>query len=98
MTDIETPQQFLEEFAGAMRDVFQRCTGKGMALPFVVITASPDGTVFAMRVQGDGHGPEILAEHVEGDAMRLPVSVVVLDQNGDALRVVIRRPGARSYH
>ena len=98
MADVESPEQLVDELTSAMREVVQRCEGNGMAPPFVVIMASPDGTVFAMRMPRDGQDPDVLAEHFEGDEMRLPVSVMILDQNGAATRVVIKQPDRLSYH
>ena len=60
-----------------------------MKLPFIICAASPNGTVFCMRFNGPGGEPEVLAQHDEPRGFRSPINWMMLDQNGEAVRVTI---------
>ncbi len=80
-----------------MGEFLQVCEKKGMVLPFILIGASPNGSVLALRVIGDGSDGEVLAEHYEDEGFRVPVTCVVIDQTGEAARATIRAEKV-TYH
>ena len=60
-----------------------------MKLPFIICAASPNGTVFCMRFGGPGGQPDVLAQHDKPGGFKSPINWMVLDQNGEAVRVTI---------
>jgi hypothetical protein len=58
-------------------------------------SASPNGSVTALRYKADDTGEALavdpLADHTERGGFELPVSIVILDQSGEAVRVSIEQ-------
>ena len=77
------------DITDAMREALETCVERGMKLPFILCSASPNGSVICMRVRGGGIEPEQLCEHFEPEGFRMPVTLMVLDQNGEAVRITI---------
>jgi hypothetical protein len=90
MRDLQEKQDHLVE-------VINRCVELGMKLPFIVCAVSPNGSVLAMRVNGGGRESDLLAKHFENQTFMPPLNIMVLDQNGEAVRVVIDGKEV-SYH
>ena len=68
-----------------------------MVTPFIFMSGSSNGSVLALRVIGDGSDGEVLAEHYEDEGFRLPITLVVVDQTGEAARATIQ--GSKvTYH
>lgn len=88
----------MEQLSKIFTSALRACTERGMKLPFVLCAASRNGSILAMRVIGDGQSPDVLAEHYEGAGFALPVSIMIIDQAGDAIRVVILLDGSTSLH
>jgi hypothetical protein len=59
-----------------------------MALPFIIVAASANGSVLAVRMTGDGP-PETLAAHSQDGGFRVPMTFMVLDQENNAARVTV---------
>jgi hypothetical protein len=84
-----------ERFAErTVAEALDRCLARGMKLPFILCVAAVDGAVQALRF----HGPGITMEHLvkraaPGGVMRLPLNVMIVDQMGEALRVLITAKG-----
>ena len=78
-------EELQEHFVKALR----HCVDNGMKLPFIVCAISPNGSVLVTRVN-DGREPDTLAQHLEDDAFKMPVNIVVVDHYGEAVRVVIK--------
>jgi hypothetical protein len=71
----------------ALSEVLTQCARKGMRRPFVVVAISPNGSVTAMRT---GHGTcETLVNHIEGDGPAYPITVLVLDQDNQAVKLTV---------
>jgi hypothetical protein len=60
-----------------------------MKLPFIICAASPNGTVFCTRFSGPGGQADMLAQHDELGGFKSPINWMVLDQNGEGVRVTI---------
>ena len=73
----------------ALTDVLAHCLDQGMRMPLMVCMMSPNGSVIAVRCLPDGQELEVLTEHNEDDRFSSPIGVLVLDQNGHALKFVI---------
>ena len=73
----------------AFVEIFQECEQRGMVPPFVLVAASREGSVVAVRAPGDGREGETLAEHFEDGVFLTPVTCMVLDQTNEAVRVTI---------
>ena len=46
------------DITDAMRAALETCVERGMKLPFVLCSASPNGSVICMRVHGGGIEPD----------------------------------------
>jgi hypothetical protein len=71
-----------------LREALDTCIERGMQLPFIVCSISPNGSVVCMRVHGMGRDPDILAEHYE-TVFRTPITIAVVDQTGEAVRITV---------
>jgi hypothetical protein len=80
----------MEELQEHLVNVLRQCIDNGMKLPFIVCVASPNGSVLATRIN-DGRGPDTLVQHFEDHGFKTPINIMVLDQDGEAIRVVIKR-------
>ena len=87
----------MENMTAALAAILQECEHRGMVLPFVMVAASRNGSVLAIRVPGDGREGETLAEHFEDGMFLAPVNCMVLDQTNEAVRVIIGESGV-TYH
>ena len=76
-------------------EILRICRERGMKLPFIICAASSNGTVFCMRFNGPGGEPDVLAQHDEPGGFKSPINWMVLDQNGEAVRVTIDEERAR---
>lgn len=70
-------------------EILRICQERGMKLPFIICAASSNGTVLCMRFNGPGGEPDVLARHDEPGGFKSPINWMVLDQNGEAVRVTI---------
>lgn len=72
-----------------------------MNLPFVVAKVGPNSSVFCLRYDKneDGNGLEatLLSEHGAPGDFASPISMMVVDQTGQAIRVTITDVGL-TYH
>ena len=84
------------DLVGRFGAILSECTNRGMQLPFVVCSASPNGSVIAVRYVEDGE-PTVLAEHFERDGFVFPVTTMIIDQAGAAVRVTIE-PSDSKFH
>jgi hypothetical protein len=71
-----------------IRDALRACVDRGMQPPFILCAASPNGSVLCMRMDGVS-SPEVLAEHYESAGFRVPITLMVLDQTGEAAIITI---------
>jgi len=78
-------------------DILSACEDRGMQRPFIVCAASPNGSVLCVRANPDGEEPDVLAEHYDAHMFRLPITVMVLDQTGEAVRITITVKGV-AFH
>ncbi len=79
----------MEDMTAAMAAILQECEHRGMVRPFVLVAASRNGSVLAVRIPGDGREGEVLAEHYEDGMFVVPVTCMVLDQTNEAVRITI---------
>ena len=79
----------MEDMTATLAAILQECEHRGMVLPFVVVAASRNGSVLAVRVPGDGREGEVLAEHYEDGMFVVPITCMVLDQTNEAVRITI---------
>ena len=87
----------MEDMMAALAAILQECEHRGMVLPFVMVAASRNGSVLAVRILGDGREGEVLAEHYEDGMFVVPVTCMVLDQTNEAVRITIGEGGV-TYH
>jgi hypothetical protein len=69
---------------------------RGLKLPFIVCAVSPNGSVYCIRCNGEAE-PEMLAQHVEPEGFRAPVTFMVTDQTGAAVRISVES-GRLTFH
>jgi hypothetical protein len=89
MRDVD-PNRFVEILLG--------CTERGMEVPFVICTASSNGSVTCIRITGEPGNLDLLAEHYEPDGFIAPIHFMVLDQTGKAVLVNWTAEGALTFH
>ena len=82
----------MDKLSETLRDVLMVCIQKEMQLPFIVCAISPNGSVYCIRCNAEAE-PEMLARHVESEGFRLPVTFMVVDQAGAAVRVSVVKGG-----
>ncbi len=87
----------MEDMIAALDEILQECEHRGMVRPFVLVAASRNGSVLAVRAPGDGREGETLAEHFEDGVFLAPINCMVLDQTDEAVRVTIGE-SAVTYH
>jgi hypothetical protein len=87
----------LADFQRMLSDVLDECVNQGMTLPLVLTCVSQNHCVLVIRVN-DGAEPDTLAEHYEGGMFVLPINIMIVSANNDAVRVTIEKTGERSYH
>ena len=80
----EKPSDELVEW---MTDVLNNCHRTGMILSYIVSSTSPNGSVIVVRV--DGENVDVLAEHYEDGAFRLPMTIAVIDQKNEVVLVTV---------
>src|SRR3954447_2467410 len=73
-------------------DVFKQCEESGMVVPFVACAISPNGSVIALRMNGNSD-VQFLAEHTEGGGFKLPMTMVVVDRKNEAAKITIDTTG-----
>ena len=89
----------IDELSGNMVEIFDKCEERGMQVPLILCAASPNGSLVCARVYGgDGLAPDILAEHLEAEGFRLPMTCMVLDQNNEAARVTVAPGKILQFH
>jgi hypothetical protein len=87
----------MEALANYLADILDRCIQSGMQMPFILCAASPNGSVPCVRFNQPGEAPDQLAEHFEPEGFRTPMSCMIVDQTGEAIRVNITAEGA-TFH
>ena len=79
----------IDDMIVALRAILQECEDRGMVRPFVLVAASRNGSVLAVRTPSDGREGETLAEHFEDGGFLVPITCMVLDQTNEAVRITI---------
>ena len=89
----------MDKLTDALADVLKHCLTRKMVFPFIACAASPNGSILAIRYSTgeDGLETELLAQHSERKGFQTPITMVILDQAGEAVRVTIGDKGIR-YH
>jgi plastocyanin domain-containing protein len=86
----------MDDLTEYLREALESCIERGMQPPFILCAASPNGSVICIRASGGE--PEILAEHYdESNMFRAPITIMVLDQTGEAVRISIKA-GRLTFH
>ena len=80
-----------------LTEILTKCQERGMQMPFIACALSPNGGVYCMRVHGGGVAPDILAKHFEPEGFRVPMTIVVVDQNNEAARIAIEAEGIQFH-
>ena len=85
----QTSESISVDVYAAFVEILGECERRGMVPPFILVSASRNGSVLAIRVPGDGSEGQVLAEHFEDGMFRTPVTCMLLDQQGEVMRVNI---------
>lgn len=80
------------DLTNRINEMFKRCEEEGMVFPVIVCTISPNGSVLASRIDNFGCA-KVLAQHSEPDGFRVPLSLVLVDQNNAVARITIDHAG-----
>jgi hypothetical protein len=81
-----------DDLTNRINEMFKRCEKEGMVFPLVMCTISPNGSVLASRVDSIGCA-KILAQHSEPDGFKVPLSLILVDQNNAVARITIDHAG-----
>jgi|tagenome__1003787_1003787.scaffolds.fasta_scaffold18504069_2 hypothetical protein len=87
----------MDDLSATIAEVLQECLDRGMQLPFIVCSASPNGSVLALRFSAAGDDPDILAEHYEPAGFEFPMTIMILDRTNDKALVTLDATG-RTWH
>jgi hypothetical protein len=85
-----------DDFSKMLGKILRQCVELGMKLPFIVASISPNGSCLVVRM--DGESPKTLAEHYEPGGFRLPMTIVVIKQDNQAVRISIEKDGCATWH
>jgi len=88
----------MDELKEALLEIWRPCEEQGMQLPFITCAVSPNGSVLAVRVNGDGSGADTLAEHYETEGFSLPMTFAIIDQRNEAVTVTLEASGEKVWH
>jgi hypothetical protein len=80
------------DLTNRINEMFKRCEKEGMVFPLIMCTVSPNGSVLASRLNSIGCA-KILAQHCEPDGFKVPLSLVLVDQNNAVARITIDHAG-----
>jgi hypothetical protein len=70
-----------------LKETLEACLNRGMQAPLIVCSISPNGSVLCVRMHVGNIEPDILAENCEEGGFRLPITIAVVDQRGEAARI-----------
>jgi hypothetical protein len=73
-----------DDLNAMLGEAIAACARKGMRPPFLLVAISPNGSMFATRI-GQG-GNETLVNHIAADGPQYPLTVVVVDQDNEAMK------------
>jgi hypothetical protein len=86
-----------DDIRNAIAETLKQCEDDGMTFPVILCAVSPNGSIFANRIDGLG-GSEVLVQHFEPEGFRVPMTIMVVDQNNIAARLTIDHGGKVSRH
>jgi hypothetical protein len=91
--------QTMDKLNYALADILKHCLTRKMVLPFIACAASLNGSILAVRYSAgeEGLDTEFLAQHSERNGFQTPITIIILDQAGEAVRVTIGAKAVR-YH
>src|SRR5262249_21994440 len=91
------PERAMEWLGDTLIEIYDQCEERGMELPFIVCSVSPNGSALVLRVKGDGSPADVLAEHFEPAGFVLPMTIAIVDQRNEAARVTLNAPGEATW-
>jgi uncharacterized protein GlcG (DUF336 family) len=95
--EIETPARLQQLALGrAAADVVDICVGKGMMTPLTVAMVGPNGVVIVVRTDRDARLINPVVEHYPEPLAAYPVTITVVDRNGEALAFRLSAEGTLS--
>jgi hypothetical protein len=86
-----------ESLQDFLHNALKNCLEEGMPLPFIVCVVSPNGSAAVLRFTKPGVPMETLTKHIEGEEFEAPLTIIILDQENDAVRIEVSGDGV-SYH
>lgn len=82
----------MDEMVEQLRNLLVTLIEGGSQLPITMTAVGSNGSLLHIRYSAgseDDLHAEVLAEHYEGDMMRLPINIMFIDAAGEASRAVI---------
>ena len=95
-TTMEDMMGTMEDMTKVLAEVVLGCASRGMRRPFIVCAICRNGSTISARSTSEGSA-EILTEYVAAEGFVLPMTVVVIDQDNEVVRVTVTASG-RSWH
>lgn len=93
-----TEDQAQVALGDAFVETLQRCLDEGMQPPFIVCAVAINGAGQIYRITPGEDGECLAQSHAAGGMMQLPINMMVVDQDGDAARVLISANGVTTFH
>lgn len=57
-----------------------------------------NGSVFAMRVRGHGVPTDVLAQHYESEGIKPAMTITVIDQRNEAVKIALEVSGEKTWN
>jgi|SoiMethySBSTD1v2_1073268.scaffolds.fasta_scaffold385248_1 hypothetical protein len=90
----------MEEVTNQIAILLEECHERGMPLPYLLVAVAINGSIMACRYVESESGEELDAEvlvKAVDDKMVLPINVMLVDANGEAVRLLITTDAA-TFH
>lgn len=81
-----------DDLTNRINEIFKQCEEEGMVFPLMMCAISPNGSILGSRMDNIGC-VKILAQHSEPDGFKVPLSLVLVDQNNTVVRIAIDHAG-----
>lgn len=81
------------DFHALVVDALAECERHAMVKPLIMCVVSTNGSVLAMRINGAGVDPDVLAENKARKGLEPPLTILAVDQTNYSLRFCVNRHG-----
>jgi hypothetical protein len=83
----------MEELRAILKQAFTAAEEAGMVWPLILVAVAPNGSICGDRVHNPKTPTDVLVRHLEAGIMKPPLTLFLLDQNNQSLKVTIESLG-----